>query len=119
MPADKRKKPTTKRARINEAPDAATKRAAIEILKPKTGPETPPLGVLIKLGSLAVHVEELTEVVGGFEELRRCILSGARGRDARAADFDLQAIRPLLEDAELREWFAAMGALLPVKRSKR
>jgi hypothetical protein len=111
MPADKRKKPTTKRARINEAPDAATKRAAIEILKPKTGPETPPLDVLIKLGSLLVHAEEY------FDGLKA---SGIAPQTLTpTAAFDYAAINTLLGDESLQAWRVEMRALLPVKREDR
>lgn len=58
----------------------------------------PEPNVLVKLGSLAVHAEEMLEP-GGHE-------------------LDVAAIRGLLDDPELRAWLEAMGelALLPVKR---
>ena len=59
----------------------------------------PSLGLLVKLGSIAVHADE--------------ILSPHR----EAVDVD--AIRSLLEDVEVREWLAQMSkaAFLPVKRN--
>lgn len=62
---------------------------------------TPSAGVLIKLGSLAVHVEEMLSDDGH--------------------PFDVSAIKALLSDPELQEWFAAMNklALLLVKRKTR
>lgn len=59
----------------------------------------PSLGLLVKLGSIAVHAEE--------------IISPHRH------SFDIDAIQSLLDDAEVREWIACMSkaALLPVKRN--
>ena len=57
-----------------------------------------PLTILVKLGSIVVHVEEMLSPDGH--------------------DFDRQAILSGLSDPEVREWLAAMDALalLPVKR---
>lgn len=114
MPATK-KTPTKKASRGDARPLAklSQRRGAFK------GPEAPPLDVLIKLGSLAVHVEELVEVVGGFERFEAAIDSLTHIRFKNAVTADVAAIRTLVEDGQLREWFAAMGALLPVKRSKR
>ena len=59
----------------------------------------PSLALLVKIGSIAVHADE--------------ILSPHR----HAVDVD--AIKTLLDDAEVREWLAQMSksALLPVKRN--
>ena len=59
----------------------------------------PPLALLVKLGSIAVHAEE--------------ILS------PHAHQFDIDAIKTLLDDADVREWLDQMGkaAFLPVKRN--
>lgn len=59
----------------------------------------PSLGLLVKLGSIAVHADE--------------ILSPYR----EAVDVD--AIKTLLDDAEVRKWLAQMSkaAFLPVKRN--
>jgi hypothetical protein len=56
------------------------------------------VSMAVKLGSIAVHAEEL--------------LSPNRH------EFDVEALRTLLEDAEVKEWLEAMGkmAFLPVKR---
>ncbi len=63
------------------------------------GEREPSLSLLVKLGSIAVHAEELTEP-GGH-------------------DFDVGAIRALLADPEVRAWRAEMdaAALLPRKRT--
>lgn len=61
----------------------------------------PSPSLLSKLGSIAIHVEEML-APGGHE-------------------FDLAALQTLLADTEVRDWLAAMEALamLPVKRSAR
>lgn len=58
----------------------------------------PELGLLCKLGSIAVHADEMT---------------GAGGHE-----FDMAALRQLLDDPEVKDWIKAMadGGLLPVKR---
>lgn len=68
-----------------------TSTAVSETLKPG-------VGLLVKLGSIAVHAEEL--------------ISPGRHQ------FDINAIQTLLEDSEVKEWLQAMGkmAFLPVKR---
>jgi len=67
----------------------------------KLPPElTPPIPLLVKLGSIAVHVDEMLSVHGH--------------------EFDKVALQQLLADAEVKEWIAAMTklAMLPVKRNK-
>jgi len=56
----------------------------------------PSLQILIKLGSIAVHVEELFSP-GGHP-------------------VDKAAIETLLTDQELQEWIKEMGVFLPLKR---
>lgn len=58
----------------------------------------PPVGLLAKLGSIIVHVDEAAGE-GGHE-------------------FDWVAIRSLMADREVQEWLVAMGnkGLLPKKR---
>ncbi len=58
----------------------------------------PKMSILVKLGSLAVHVDELLSPQGHT--------------------FDKEAIKSLLDDPELNEWLAAMDAMsfLPKKR---
>lgn len=58
----------------------------------------PPPSTLVKLGSIAVHVEEMLSPKGH--------------------DYDRIAIEQLLKDAEVVEWIKAMDkmAMLPVKR---
>ena len=62
-------------------------------------PLKPSPTLLIKLGSIVVHMEELHSAKGSVE-------------------FDLPAIQTLQTDPEVVEWFAAMNkiAFLPVKR---
>lgn len=59
----------------------------------------PSVTLLVKLGSLAVHIEEFLSPHGH--------------------EFDKAAINTLLSDAELKQWLAEMSkmAFLPVKRS--
>lgn len=61
-------------------------------------PFKPPIGVLIKLGSIAVHVEEMLSPSGHA--------------------FDKIALQSLLEDPEVVAWVAKMDklAMLPKKR---
>lgn len=67
-------------------------------LSDKSSPLNPPLGVLVKLGSLARHIEE--------------------ARSATGHALDWNAVDALMADPEVAEWMAAMDAmaLLPVKR---
>ena len=60
----------------------------------------PPVTVLVKLGSLAVHAEEMMSPDGHA--------------------YDRIAIEQLLADHELKSWLAAMRSLvmLPVKRKE-
>ncbi len=60
---------------------------------------SPSASVLIKLGSLAIHVEE--------------------GMGPRGHPYDVVAIQGILADPELQEWLKEMDsmALLPLKRS--
>lgn len=61
-------------------------------------PLKPSAGLLCKLGSIAVHVEEMLSLKGHA--------------------FDRSAIESLLEDSEVKEWQKAMDklALLPRRR---
>ena len=67
-----------------------------EVLKPK------PI-LLIKLGSLAVHMEEMIE------------------EDFKNLKFDLPAVQNILDDPEVKEWLkqADALALLPKKRQSK
>ena len=62
----------------------------MKALKPETS-------LLCKLGSIAVHAEEMMSDDGH--------------------KLDHAAILSLLGDPEVKEWIADMGALLPVKRN--
>lgn len=61
---------------------------------------TPSPALLCKLGSIAVHADELTSDDGH--------------------QFDRVALQSLIADPEVREWIAAMGAaaMVPVKRKQ-
>lgn len=61
-------------------------------------PKNPPLGVLVKVGSIARHVEEFMSLA--------------------SHPLDKVALDGLLEDPEVAEWLEAMDdlGLLPVKR---
>lgn len=61
-------------------------------------PLKPQVTLLVKLGSLVVHVEEMLS--------------------AKGHDIDKTAIEGLLSDSEVKEWLKQMGkgAFLPVKR---
>lgn len=63
-----------------------------------TNPFKPSISVLCKLGSIAVHTEEVISEKGHV--------------------FDVLALQSLFKDAELRQWFKDMNALgmLPVRR---
>ena len=64
--------------------------------KKKQDPLRPSVSLLCKLGSIAVHAEEMVSP-GGHH-------------------FDLAVLKALLETLEVREWIEAMGAYLPKKR---
>jgi len=61
-------------------------------------PLRPELSLLVKLGSIAVHVEEMLSPKGHY--------------------FDKEAIRSLLNDEEVKQWIKEMNrlAFLPKKR---
>ena len=66
----------------------------------KEGPTNPSVLLLIKLGSIIVHVDEMVETK--FANI----------------DFDGSALRTVFDD-EVRAWIKEMGPLLPAKRSTR
>lgn len=59
-------------------------------------PLTPSLQLLMKLGSIVVHADEAIS--------------------AKGHRFDVEAMKPLLADDEVKEWIKDMGVYLPVKR---
>ena len=59
-------------------------------------PLKPSLSLLVKLGSIAVHAEEIT--------------SPSRHQ------FDVAAVETLLDDDEVKQWIKDMGVYMPVKR---
>jgi hypothetical protein len=66
-----------------------------------TGPLEPSAALLAKLGSIAVHAEEMLEPLGhGFDRL---------------------ALLSVLQDPDVQEWLEGMRglAMLPVKRTDR
>lgn len=64
----------------------------------KTDPLKPSLSVLTKLGSIAVHADEMMSGEGHA--------------------YDRIALTGLLADAEVQLWIRAMGVYMPVKRGK-
>lgn len=69
-------------------------------------PLKPPLSLLVKLGSIAVHCEEL---------LAPPRLDKKRGH-VGGHEFDKTAAEQLLNDPEVKAWIKQMGAFMPVKR---
>lgn len=61
-------------------------------------PLNPPVSLLVKIGSIAVHAEEILSPNGH--------------------EFDRHALKTLFDDAEVKDWIAQMNAMtmLPVKR---
>lgn len=59
-------------------------------------PLKPSVALLSKLGSIAVHTQEMLSMKGH--------------------GFDRVAILGLLDDPEVKEWVKAMGVYMPVKR---
>lgn len=70
----------------------------------------PSLGLLITLGSIAMHVDEVFDNTERGQKLEGAYLG---------AQADMIAIRTLLDNSELREWMREMGVLLPLKRNVR
>jgi hypothetical protein len=66
----------------------------------------PTVSLLVKLGSIAVHCEEL---------LTPPRLDKKRGH-VGGHEFDKTAVEQLLNDSEVKEWIKAMGAFMPEKR---
>lgn len=73
----------------------------------KEGPTSPSVLLLIKLGAIVVHFDELTENPK-FKELTL----------DDTASYDLAAISGVFDD-EVKQWIKDMGPLLPLKRSTR
>lgn len=67
----------------------------------KTDPFKPSKMLVIKLGALAVHADEIVETHGAN------------------LDFDGPAVRTLIDDPEMQRWIKDMGVFLPLKRSTR
>lgn len=61
-------------------------------------PLHPPITVLVKLGSIAVHVEELASPTGHH--------------------FDKIAVASLLNDPEVKDWIAQMNAMAMIPRKR-
>ena len=62
----------------------------------KRDPLQPELSLLVKLGSIAVHAQEMLSSSGHA--------------------FDRIALQGLLEDMEIEGWIESMGVYMPVKR---
>lgn len=115
------KKTGTKKSLLAAA-RAASERQRSDVNPPPTAGAdiyTPPLDVLIALGSLAVHVEELIEVVGGFDKFEEALQRFTPIRFTNAVTADVAAMRTNLQTGNLPAWRVKMGALLPLKRSQR
>ena len=67
----------------------------------KKDPLKPSALLMIKIGSLAIHADEIVETHGAN------------------LDFDGPAVKSIIEDPEVKEWIASMGVMLPRKRSTR
>jgi hypothetical protein len=76
--------------------DETMKKPEKRSLLPKPDFKKPPLSLLAKLGSIAVHAEEMLSPEGHA--------------------FDKTALEQLLKDPEVVAWIKDMGALLPRKR---
>ena len=59
-------------------------------------PLKPSLGLLSKLGSIAVHAEEMLS--------------------AKGHAYDMGAMKGILNDPEVKKWIKDMGVYMPVKR---
>lgn len=103
---DAKKSRTTKKAKTREVVtvielpngDPAVEDAEwLEKNPPKTDFKAPSLSLLAKLGSVAVHADELLSPNGHA--------------------FDRSALQQLLRDPEVMAWIKDMGPLLPRKRS--
>ena len=64
--------------------------------KSKNDPLMPDLTTLVKLGSIAVHAEEMLS--------------------AKGHPFDRILLEGLLQDPDITAWIEAMGVYMPVKR---
>ena len=62
------------------------------------GPLSPPASILCKLGSIAVHAEELLSPSGH--------------------DFDRAALQTLFDDPEVKEWLKQMDMLAMIPRKR-
>lgn len=78
-------------------------------------PFKPDVNVLVALGSLAVHIQELLETPSHF--VGKTLVDQIEGLAASAV-YDLSAIRQCLDGESVRIWLAEMDkmALLPKKR---
>lgn len=65
---------------------------------PDAPPPAVPLSLMVKLGSIAVHADEMLSLDGHA--------------------FDRTALEALLRDPEVVAWVRSMGALLPLKRKE-
>lgn len=78
----------------------------------KEGPTNPSVLLLIKLGAIVVHFDELTEMKWFKEAVAIDALHEG------TSQFDLNAISTVFDD-EVKQWIKDMGPLLPLKRSTR
>lgn len=73
----------------------------------KSDPLKPSMALLIKLGSIAVHADEMNDY--GFDMRNKAWL------------FDLNALHSLLNDDEVKKWISQMNklAFVPLKRNQK
>lgn len=96
--------------RLPKTRNLMSKQKSVNASTPASGsvrasdPLKPSAGVLIKLGSIAVHCDEMNDY--GFDQRTHEWL------------YDLNALQTLLRDEEVKAWIAAMTkmAFVPVKR---
>jgi hypothetical protein len=87
-----------------------------QVVVKKVNPLNPSIEVLVALGSLAIHIEELLATPSVYQGKN---LSKAIEGLSHSASFDLAAIQQNLSVEALRTWLADMDkmAFLPKKRN--
>lgn len=74
----------------------------------------PSIQLLVKLGSIAVHAEELMESEATLRKTSPASPEADAASNAVLADRN--ALEMLLNDADVRKWILEMGVMLPRKR---
>lgn len=104
------KRKTTATPEMQETADRLTRAMERNQTAQPRNQQQPALDLLVALGSFVVHVDEVFENTHGGR-LLETLYPGAQA--------DVYAIRSILETASVKAWVRDMGALLPLKRSKR